>query len=68
MRGCLCRQGGDFLKTRFLFKKMRCSKVLGFRRFRFLDGSSPAFEKTRSHGTDEAGGVHKHLRQAEEVL
>ena len=50
-------QGGDFVYT-FLFKKRRCSSVLAFRRFLFFEAISPAFENTRSHGTDEAG-VHK---------
>lgn len=31
------------------------STVFGFRRFLFLLTTSPAFEKTRSQGTDEAG-------------
>ena len=46
--------------ARFLFKNNICSTTFGLRRFLFFKTISPAFENTRSQGTDDAG-VHKNV-------
>ena len=44
--------------SRFLLRNKMCSTVLGLRRFRRLLTTSPALEKTVTHGTEDAG-VHR---------
>ena len=60
---CLCNLDSDDEQGRFysfLFRNSSFSTVFGFKRFLFLDTTSPAFEKTRSQGTEDAG-VHKNV-------
>ena len=51
---------GVTLDSLFLFRNSNCSTAFGVSRFLFFETTSPAFEKTLSQGTEEAG-VHKNL-------
>ena len=53
---------GVTLDSLFLFRNSNRSTAFGVSRFLFFETTSPAFEKTLSQGTEEAG-VHKNLWQ-----
>ena len=56
---CVTLEGGAG-GVMILFRNRICSKTFGLSLFLFFETTSPALEKTRSQGTEDAG-VHKNF-------